>query len=281
MGENHMEQDQQTLSLWEIQMVELDIMKAVVHWFDKHGISYCLCGGTMLGAVRHEGFIPWDDDMDLLVPREDYDRIRKLLAAGAWQDRTVVFSCPGDDRYPYPFIKVMNREYIVSDPFRDASWPHYIWIDIFPLDHFPDEDGAHRRVLRTNYLLNRILGAGTLLDDGQKTPAQKARAVVLRMLYRLLGGYRRLTVLIDRYARHMNRRYRDSQHVGDGTWPNGWKDYFTVDSVFPMEKHLFEGEAFNIPVHYDKYLTQFYGNYMELPPPEQRGGHHMEAMKRP
>lgn len=274
-----MQQDKELLSIREIQMVELDILRTVVHWFEKHEIDYCLCGGTMLGAVRHDGFIPWDDDVDILVPRRDYDRIKILIEAGDWHDKMIFFNFPGDEGYPYPFIKARNREYVVVDKFRDKTWPNYIWIDIFPLDHYPDDERAHRHVIKINYFLNRILGAGTMINDKEALLKQRIISKLLRTLYFFMGGYRMITVMIDRYAQIMNNRYIDSKHVGDGVWPNGLKDYFSLDSVYPTQKHIFEDDYFSIPVNYDKYLTHFYGNYMQIPPENERVDHNITVFK--
>ena len=110
------------LSLREIQLVELDILKRLVQIFEIHNIHYILCGGTMLGAVRHQGFIPWDDDIDILVPRDDYERLKSLARRENEKSQSLRLRLPGDKGNAYPFIKATDINYIVKDTKRDERY---------------------------------------------------------------------------------------------------------------------------------------------------------------
>ena len=92
-----MNTEKQKLTLREIQLEELDILLKVRDFFEVHGIRYFLCGGTLLGAARHKGFIPWDDDIDIFVPREDFEKLREIVKASRPVLGSIKFRIPGDD----------------------------------------------------------------------------------------------------------------------------------------------------------------------------------------
>ena len=276
------------LTLREIQLAELDLLIKTTDFFDKHNINYILCGGTLLGAVRHGGFIPWDDDIDVLVPRDDFERFRKMAA----EDRNIIsgaeLQIPGDEHYVYPFIKICDPEVDVdcskaNNPYVDNK----LWVDVFPLDHYPDNGFLHWVYLWLVLAQKKSLAASTFSDEYAKIKGyagnfnlfKKLLFIGAKIFYRCLGGYKSIAKNLDSIARHMDRKYKHSQHVGDASWPNGMNDYFHVSWCFPTMKMKFEGHDFNVPVNYDSYLTRFYGDYMTLPPENKRQIHYLTAYR--
>ena len=134
----------QRLTLREVQLVEYGILTRLVRIFEANGIHYLFSGGTLLGAVRHNGFIPWDDDIDLFVPRDDYERLKRLVIAAGRNMDGIMFRLPGDEGSPHSFIKALDPRYVAMEDKRDDEYRTYAWVDVFPLDHFPDGDLAHR-----------------------------------------------------------------------------------------------------------------------------------------
>lgn len=272
------------MSIKELQKIEYNLLKELTDFLEIKQLSYILCGGTMLGAVRHDGFIPWDDDVDILMPREDYDKLLNMIKNGADYPPKMKIYLPGDDDHLYPFIKACDTRYrCVDDRFR-SDIPFYVWIDVFPLDHFPDELSAHRKVLRRVSFYRMILLSGIMSSEVWKKRAKgnlvvRSRHLLAFLVFILMGRHPRISKKIDSYARKMNYKYITSNHVGDGAWPNGMKDYFELKDVKPVMKHKFEDAEFNIPVNYDSYLTQFYGNYMRIPPENEREDHHISVYK--
>ena len=266
----------QITDIKEIQKIELDILVKTVRYFENNNISYFLCGGSMLGAVRHDGFIPWDDDIDVLVPRKDYDRLLSGMSTSTMNEKILSVMKPGMDDYPYPYIKVVNKETLVQDKNIVSQFNNTgVWIDIFPLDHFPDRHIMHKfwllRLKFWRWAINTHMKPQGLETGGM--PAN----VFFRAVYRLGGGYKNITRRIDAIARSMNRIYKTSMHLGDGTWPESMKDYFEESWITPVFKHRFEEYEFNIPVHYDGYLKHFYGDYMTPPTEEKQRSHFINA----
>lgn len=260
-------------TMQELQKIEYDILCCVVDFFEENDIRYILCGGTMLGAVRHNGFIPWDDDIDLLVPREDYEKLKKIRNSFGHED--IQFRIPGDKEYPSPFIKAVNTKTVLDNRLEIDRFTYHIWIDIFPLDHFPDNRVAHMIELAKNKLLRGALNT-ELMIKGPSHGGKMVRAGLV-LINRILGGYKNIVVKMDQQAKAMNDRYIHSKHYGDGAWPNYGKDYFEEYMIFPFVKHLFVEREFNIPQNYDAYLTHFYGDYMTPPPEDKRAMHDFDA----
>ena len=270
------------LTLRELQLEELNILLKVRDFLEAHNIHYSLCGGTMLGAVRHKGFIPWDDDIDVLMMREDFQKLRRIVEESRPSLDGIEFHLPGDKGYIYPFIQAVNPKIIVDYGKADDI---HLWIDIFPMDHFPDNKLMHWLYLQRLITLERALSIGTYSDENMRRRGyydslpRKIKMYIARAIYKLFGGYEKIARRMDRLAQEMNRKYIDSEHVGDASWPNGMNDYFHVSWIFPTMKMQFEGHDFNVPEKYDSYLTGFYGDYMTLPPEEKRQTHYLAAYR--
>lgn len=137
------------ISSKEIQTLELDILKKFKNYAKQHNISFFLCGGTLLGAIRHKGFIPWDDDIDICVPRDSYDKLIELAKENRFIDGTnYKFCLPLDENYIYPYIKIINTNTIVYEKDIKKEYCLGVWIDVFPLDKFPKKQDDIKKVIR-------------------------------------------------------------------------------------------------------------------------------------
>ena len=270
------------LTLREIQLEELNILLKVRDFFDMHGIRYFLCGGTLLGAVRHKGFIPWDDDIDIFVPRADFEKLREIVKDSRPSLGSIKFHIPGDDGYIYPYIKAVNTSILVD---YGKELDNLLWVDIFPLDHYPDNRIMHCFYLNLILNLERALAMGTFTNEHMRlrgyydSITKRIKMGIMRGIYRLLGGYKNVSRIIDRIGKSVDRKYSSSKHFGDGAWPNGMHDYYHESWIFPTVQIPFEGHEFNAPANYDAFLSHFYGDYMTLPPEDKRQTHYLTAYR--
>lgn len=255
--------DENRKKLWAI---SLDLLLEFNRVCEKHNLTYWLIGGSLLGAIRHKGFIPWDDDIDLCMPRNDYERFIHL------SDEFIspyFLQTPYTD--PYYFYSVSrlrnsNTTYIVNT-FKYQGFNHGIYVSVFPLDYWEDEGGIER--------YNRIKA---LLQDNsaymRKSIPNKTEEDLARIKQH--SGRDPLEVYeeVHAIASRFNDNPTDELALAICTvYPYG-KLIFNADDFNQTMLGDFEGFRFPIPAGYDGILKKHYGNYMEFPPVEHRGTWH-------
>lgn len=261
------------LTSQEIKDIELGVLDYVVSMCQKHQLRYFLAYGTLLGAVRHKGFIPWDDDIDLLVPRPDYDRLLDLIK----QDNHPYFKALSmkDDGYYDEWGRVHDARTLVEEhdvvPMR-----HGVWVDLFPMDGAPAEDKPAR--WRFTLLTRpRVAAIHTALPSHLGGGAKRAAMWLVWKFSRLMG-YRFFLKRTDRLSRKHD--YDRSPFVGY------LADYGSKKHIYPralfdaVDEVSFEGRTLVAPADYDTLLTSLYGDYMKLPPEDKRVPHRMEAYRK-
>lgn len=259
----------------------LEMYKDIVALCDEYGLIYMMGGGTCLGAVRHQGYIPWDDDLDLMMPRESYERLIALLADGAMGGK-YEYDAPNAHRdCKNTFLKIYRKGTLDMEITSEtAPGPKGIYIDVFPMDYAP-----------TNHLYRRLKG---LLSDFLQAvcscvlyteyPSKYYKEFMMqtnegktRYHQRILLG--RLFGIIPhrKWVWWFDLLNAKSKKSGFMTVPTGRKHYIgetlPVEIFLPTQKWKFEGIIVNIPADYDTYLKSLYRNYMEIPPVEKRERH--------
>lgn len=258
----------------EIQMVCLDILKEVHQFCVKNSIKYSLSGGSLLGAIRHNGFIPWDDDADIQMPRPDYDRFVRTFKS----DRGYrVFACEVDGydktRLRLGRVCEMNRTIMDSGPRKWTEIEHGIGIDIEPCDGAPDtkrEALCHikkRKILGSLYDIERKGYASWNTIMRYESITKRFIFIVKKVISIFFPhGYwlKKLVECQKEYDWNTSNYFMASIHYGISEWQpkENMKDYVL---------HPFEDTQLFVMSGYDANLTSLYGsNYMELPPPNKR-----------
>lgn len=254
----------------QVQNIELNILLDVDRVCRENNIPYFLDSGTALGAKRHKGFIPWDDDIDIGMLRSDYNRF--LSIAQDQLSPELILQTYHTDGAPIMFAKVRKSGTIfVEYRLRNLAIEHGIFIDIFPYDYIPDEPEKWTHIQACNELYKkfqyRLIPDRTLRPDGSLNWFVKA--FVRRVVH-----WAHIFISPDKIVQKMEKefaKFSDGNYITCHSW--GGKYCFPVDDIFPLGDIEFEGYTFPAPGNIHSFLTQLYGDYMELPPPEERVGH--------
>ena len=258
----------------------LDTLKAFMAICERHGLTYYGCAGTAIGAVRHHGIIPWDDDIDVIMPRPDYDRLQAIAKTEDWGKYELITPYD-DDTYPLSFSKISNRETTLVEE-RRIPCVIGLYVDIFPLDATADDVPTAER-LKDRYakLANRLNAISTHNTFGEYLSLLTKRKEWGRFVVKTLAFFCR-SALRHRLLRQMDalsRRYDyDKAHnvqVYMGSY--GHREVFPKTWLGKGKKFPFEDTAIPLPEAYDEYLRHFFGDYMLFPPDEQRIEKHHRA----
>ncbi|MCD7709043.1 MAG: LicD family protein [Clostridiales bacterium] len=262
----------------EVQGLLVTMLDSFVAFCVKNNLRYYLVGGTLLGAVRHRGFIPWDDDIDVGMPRPDYEKFLELTdTEDVAPHMRVISGSRGSLPNPYAQLASTNTrlERDSSQYIRKKCQTLNLFIDIFPQDGWPEDDGKARRLAvwakRQRYF---IQCARSQLFKGVSFKRIIAKTPMV-MIMRLVG-VRRLVDGLDRRARQYD--YDTSKYVGAITYGiYGVGERCRRDEVVNFTEVTFEGKEYVSPGCPDRYLSQVFGDYMTLPPDDERKDHRMRV----
>ena len=249
------------ISLEELKELELDILKAFHAFCQDNGLRYYLAGGTLLGAVRHQGFIPWDDDVDVLMPRPDYFRFLELTREGfgGYEVRSLQTHPQIHTR---PFIRIHNPRYMT----KLVKPPYYMppWIDIFPLDGLPRDPAASKAYFKKAVpLKGRVSYAWTPAHYRTHTRLQRLKKAIISLPLKWIGHNYWLKKL-EAYA--LQYRFEDCDYVGCVVAGHGARERVSKKEFCDPVLMKFEDSYFYGPRGYHAYLSQLYGeSYMSVP----------------
>ncbi len=275
--------------LEELHEIELGALKTFVKLCNTYGLRYYAIGGTLLGAVRHKGFIPWDDDVDVAMPRKDYDRLIELVQSGEAQEILGedyrIESWQTDKDFKSYFAKMCATKIEIQEQvLEDTTTRKGYLIDILPLDGTPDGEIA-RTVYYAKAMGLRFLCGTANVNTGIRTSRSKWEQVVLRVV-RALQLYRFIDV--RKVYQSMDRLFmaQDAERAEyAGTLTGAYKTREIVPREYFGESYdeyslwEFEGMLLRGPKRCDEYLTHMFGEYHKLPPQEERKVHYKPCIK--
>ena len=246
---------------------ELSILQEIDTFCKAHGIRYFLSGGTLLGAVRHQGFIPWDDDIDLMMPRHDYNRF------------TTEFFSPNHSIYAlnkvsscrFPFAKVYDVRTSVKEGSKRKAIDFGVFVDIFPLDVAPQSEEEIKKQVRHSFFYQQLLKI-KLSKLGSHWSI--SRSLMMLPLKVLLAPFstNSLAKKIDTIAQSSS--HLETTKMGCMVWGYQEREILPNECFSSSVPLHFENLVFPAPSGYHEYLSALYGNYMSLPPVEKRISKH-------
>lgn len=256
----------QKLTTEELKDIQLEILDAVTGFCEKHGITYWLDFGTLIGAVRHKGYIPWDDDIDISMLREDYDKFMQLF--NAENERYKFCSYETDKTFLCAFGKVLDTHTVLYEPDKTGN-KLCVNIDIFPYDNVPDSKQA-KKLYKKRDKYNILVTAQRHRGRAKGNLVRRFAAWAIKVFVKIF----RKDSFIKKIVRNAKKFSAvQTEFVGDFM---GSLTYFACDKALLKEfiDGDFEGRTYKIPKEYDKLLTMVYGDYMTPPPEAERVSHH-------
>lgn len=262
------------IGIEELKNIELDLLISFKKVCDANGLNYSLGGGTLLGAVRHKGFIPWDDDIDVMMPRDDYDRFIDYC-----KNNTTSFnllSIYTDANYGYLFSKIYNpNTFLTEEKSNRLGCETGVSIDIFPIDGLGNTYNEALKNFRKDRIRREILVA----SNWKKYFFSKTHSWYyepIRFAFYIVSRFfnpNKLAKSID----FNSRKYCNSGYNYSAVLCGAYRDreIHSSNLYFSYHSMKFENEIFNGLEQYDEYLQSHYGDYMQLPPTEKRVTHHM------
>lgn len=250
------------MTLREVQLEILKILKDIDAHCKKHNIRYSLAFGSLLGAIRHNGFIPWDDDLDIYMPRDDYNRFLKT-----WNyESYCIVNLETDPKYTNTFSKVKRK--------LDANSETPFFVDVFPLDKCPKN--------KIKRMLLQIAGVVMVLMSRRNVPLSTGSGIekVVKFFLKMIPAFLCLKIwrLMEKFFSRYSYVTTDFDYFSCSILHNVYwfKPFDFFDGLI---EHRFEDALFPIVKDFDWYLHKEYGDYMQLPPEEKRVAPHFDNLE--
>lgn len=256
----------------ELRKIQVNLLTAFAEYCDKNHLKYMLCAGTLLGAIRHKGFIPWDDDVDVMMPRPDYQKFIELSKNSKINENTNVLDYTLNNSI-YPYVKLTDNRTLVKERFTQKG-KMGVWIDVFPIDGNFKNNFLNAMQYRTANILRKIIGAQSAGFGKGTTAAKRIEKIIFYPLLKIIP-HKFLCNLINKLS--AIKDFNSSMFAGLVIWGYGKKERMPKEVFINTTEVEFEGCKFKAPSNYDNILSNIYGDYMTPPPKEKQSRHDFQA----
>lgn len=267
------EQSRISLQVNEIRKIELDILLKIKTICEGNGIHYSLAAGSLLGAIRHQGFIPWDDDVDVIMPRSDYERFVDICAEN--KHGINVLNCRINREYGKLFTKIFDSSTVLEEETgRRGKYSQGICVDVFPIDGMGKKySAAVRNFMAVRPCLELLNSANWSKFVRSRTKSICAEPI--RFGFFIISRFVSPNTLANRLENRIKRFEINSSNLS-GCWCGSYrkKEILSSDVFMHFRKCVFEGHDFECIADYDSYLSNLYGDYMTPPSESARKTHH-------
>lgn len=249
------------LSVEEYKQVELNILIKVDKICREKNINYFLFGGTLIGAVRHKGFIPWDDDIDISMLREDYNRLAYVIQNEDYGLNFLRIEENSDTIYPYG--KICDKNTVIEEMNFKNVVGYGVFIDVFPFDYLPEDKQARTKLKRKYFRMYQ------LLTHSSRTGYVKTNSVITN-IKRSLAFHLSKMFNTNYLVNKMNSDFIELNAQKSNLVGLAWAFAWSIEDYQSTSEVMFEGHSFLAPKNPDRVLKTHFGDYMKLPPENER-----------
>lgn len=261
----------QNISLDEIKNIEAEILEQIIKICDDNNLSYSLMGGSLIGVIRHKGFIPWDDDIDIMMPRPSYEKFKSIML-NSCDERIKYLSSETQNDYYYDYAKVISSKTDVKEYNLPKIDNYGVFVDIFPVD------AIHNNTVKRYFQMFSIRVLRPLLEISrcEKPQSNNKTKLILKKFIFLFAkkiGYHRILNLINKISTECD--YDKSKYVTVfGAFTTKAYQYYKKEMFENTVYKTFEGKNVKVIEEYDEYLKGLFGDYMQLPSKDKQKSNH-------
>ena len=262
------------LTLKELQCELKEMLRKISEFLGKHNIEYYVSYGTMLGTIRHKGFIPWDDDIDISMTRENFEKLVKIAKINCNIDNELQIQYCELGNSVYPIIKIVNKKIFLYDSLEiDKN----IWIDVFPLDSLPNDEKEIKKFMKKTFIMSQLYMVKNFKYREIPKTTRSIRATILKYLCKPLTIFINKEKWIKKYLKIVKKYNNvESKFISGVAWHRETFNKFPK-SILASDIYDFEDIKVIGFKDYDCYLKICYGDYMTLPPEDKRETHNTKA----
>ena len=259
------------INLQEIRSIQIGILNKLDDFCRENGIGYYLCNGTLLGAVKYKGYIPWDDDIDVCMLRNDYQKFISLFNQKNENEKYKLFSLETDTSYFFPFAKLSDQTTVLKENGVNNGVKFGLNIDVFPIDNFGNSEKEIKKTFIKFKRLRKKLNLSKINDFSSNSDLKYLLKKIISFPFRKIGP-KYFCNKIDRLAK---KHTFETKYIGNCVW-----GFYGVGEAHKSEVFSkvifeeFEGKKYPIPIGFNEYLFGLYGDYRQDPPLEKQCTHH-------
>lgn len=256
------------ITMEENRQFQIDVLGTIDRYCKENGIKYFLIAGTLLGAVRHHGYIPWDDDIDIIMLRDDYEKFVKEFNVDGYYVVAPELNTKG---YYLPFAKVCMENTFVEEKSKIMTAKLGINVDLFPIDTVPEDNKARKKQLAHIKMNRNVLDIIDTSVSRQRSWYRNALLTILQFFLLPVSPQKVVSRIVS-----LSKMFdgKESSLCGEIAWGCGEREIVHTDVFKDIEQLEFEGKKYDCPKGWDEWLSKRYGDYMKLPPLEQQKTHH-------
>ena len=257
------------IKIEELKKIQIEMLDFVHKFCIDNNINYWLDWGTLLGAIRHKGYIPWDDDIDIGMLRKDYDKFIRIFPSN--KSSIYDLHCfENDNNYYLAFAKIYDNRTVLFEPDEKTGHKGSVFIDVFVYDNAPEDMESQKKIYRKKefYRVLNSISVSKKFDD----PLKQKYNIVRYPMYYILKLFPK-NFFLKKQIR-LQKKYNNKETNYIGNYSGKGKMVCNKQLFNKLIEVEFEGKKYKAPIGYDEYLTTVYGNYMELPSKEKQVSNH-------